>query len=367
VDGDEWRCVQELLESCDLIPGGEKVSSFERHICGYTGAAHCAAVSSGTAALHLALLVLGVQADDEVICQSFTFAATAFPIKYIGATPIFIDSETETWNMEPGLLKEAIEDRMSKGKKPKVIIPIHVYGMPAKIQEIMEIAGDYDIPIIEDAAEAFGSSYNGQKMGTFGDLGVYSFNGNKIITTSGGGALISSNNNYIKRAKYLAAQARSEARHYEHHTIGYNYQMSNVSAAIGIGQIKRLEEKIVARKRNFEFYRENLENIGGIEFLNEPGNTYSNQWLTTLLINPALTSGIDAEMIRLALENENIEARSLWKPMHRQEVFKGAPFYGNGNADKLFNEGLSLPSGSNLGLKDLKKVVKKIKNVLKVT
>jgi dTDP-4-amino-4,6-dideoxygalactose transaminase len=307
------------------------------------------ALSSGTAAIHLALIMLGVKPGDEVIASSFTFSATVNPIAYQGALPILIDSEADTWNMSPELLETAIKDRISKGKKPKAIIIVHLYGMPAKMDAIMELANRYEIPLIEDAAEALGSKYKNQSLGTFGILGVLSFNGNKIITTSGGGALISNDEKLIAKSRFLATQARDSAPHYQHSEIGYNYRMSNIVAGIGRGQLEVLDEHIALRRRNFTFYKEQFSEFEGISFHQEPDENYfSNYWLTCITVDPAKMKGISREDIRLALDAENIESRPLWKPMHLQPVFSHCPFYGNGISEKLFQTGLCLPSGSNL-------------------
>jgi dTDP-4-amino-4,6-dideoxygalactose transaminase len=304
-----------------------------------------------------------VKAGDEVICQSMTFSASANPICYTGATPVFIDSETDTWNMSPAFLEEAIKDRIQKGKKPKAIIAVHLYGMPAKMDEIIHIGKRYGIPIIEDAAEALGSSIGGKNCGTFGDLGILSFNGNKIITTSGGGALVSKNQADIQQATFLATQARDPAPHYQHSHIGYNYRMSNICAGIGRGQMEVLPERIEQRRANYFFYERELKGLPGISLLPEPGGYYSNRWLTTILVDPGKSGGITREDIRLSLEKENIESRPLWKPMHLQPVFKAAPYYGNTIAETLFENGLCLPSGSNLRQEDLVRVVKCIFSV----
>lgn len=360
--GNEQKFVNDAFDTNWIAPLGPHVNGFEDDIVAFTGAKHAAALSAGTAAIHLALVMLGVKAGDEVICQSMTFSASANPIAYQGAVPVFVDSERDTWNMDPEKLREAIKERFAAGKKPKAIIPVHLYGMPAKMDEIMQIAKDYDIPVIEDAAEALGSTLDGQAMGTFGDLGILSFNGNKIITTSGGGALISDNEEYIKKARFLATQARDNAPHYEHTHIGYNYRMSNVCAGIGRGQMEVLTDRVEQRRKNFEFYKEQLADLKGISFLEEPAGYYSNRWLSTILVDPA-TSGTDREKIRLHLDTDNIESRPLWKPMHMQPVFKDAPYYGSGVSEELFANGLCIPSGSNLTEEDLNRVVGKIKEL----
>ena len=362
--GKEEVYVKEAFDTNWIAPLGPHVDGFERDLCKFTDTKNAAALSSGTAAIHLALILLGVKADDEVICQSFTFSASANPIAYQGAVPVFIDSETDTWNMCPKQLRLAIEDRILNGKKPKAIIPVHLYGMPAKMEEIMSIAHEYDIPVIEDAAEALGSSINGKPCGSFGQLGILSFNGNKIITTSGGGALISDNEDYIKTARFLATQARDAAPHYQHSHIGYNYRMSNICAGIGRGQMEVLPERVAQRRKNYSFYVKALENIAGISFLPEPEGFFSNRWLTCILVDPALTNNaVSREDIRLALEKENIESRPLWKPMHLQPIFSGSPFYGEGTSERLFEMGLCLPSGSNLTQTDLERTVGAIVNI----
>lgn len=362
--GKEEVYVKEAFDTNWIAPLGPHVDGFEKDLCNFTGVENAAALSSGTAALHLALILLGVKPGDEVICQSFTFSASANPIVYQGAVPIFVDSEKSTWNMCPKHLRFAIEDRISKGKKPRAIIPVHLYGMPANMEEIMRIANEFEIPVIEDAAEAIGSSINDKPCSSFGELAVLSFNGNKIITTSGGGALISDREDYIKQARFLATQARDAAPHYQHSQIGYNYRMSNVCAAIGRGQMEVLRDRIEQRRANYEFYVNALAEIAGISFLPEPPGFFSNRWLSCILVNPEFTNnGFTREDIRLALEKENIESRPLWKPMHLQPVFEGAPFYGDGTSEKLFKNGLCLPSGSNLSQVDLKRIIESISNL----
>lgn len=346
--GGEMKYINEAFDTNWVAPLGPNVNCFERDLASYVGVDHCAALVSGTSAIHLALIILGVKQGDEVICQSFTFSATANPIVYQGATPIFIDSEPETWNMDPNLLEDAIKDRISKGRKPKAILIVHLYGMPAQMDELLSISNKYDIPIIEDAAEALGSNYQGNKCGAFGVMGVLSFNGNKIITTSGGGALVSNNVDYIKKARFLSTQARDNAPHYQHTHIGYNYRMSNVVAGIGRGQLEVIEERVEQRRMNNMFYRGFLKNFEGVSFHTEMENTKSNYWLTSILIDPVKTKGITREDVRLRLEEDNIESRPLWKPMHMQPVFSGAPAYINGFSEEAFRLGLCLPSGSNL-------------------
>lgn len=361
--GKEFEYVKDAFDTNWIAPLGPHVDGFEKDLCNFTQSENAAALSAGTAAIHLALILLDVKAGDEVICQSFTFSASANPIVYQGATPIFVDSEEETWNMCPIQLRKAIEDRISKGKKPKAIIPVHLYGMPAKMNEISAIANEFGIPIIEDAAEGLGSKINEKACGTFGNLGVLSFNGNKIITTSGGGALISNNEEFIKKARFLATQARDSAPHYQHSHIGYNYRMSNVCAAIGRGQMTVLQDRINQRRLNFELYEKHLEGISGITFLKEPAGYYSNRWLSTILVDPLQTNGITREDIRLALEKENIESRPLWKPMHMQPIFEQYPYYGTNVSEKLFDQGLCLPSGSNLSASEHQLVINIIKEV----
>ncbi len=349
--------VKEAFDTNWIAPLGPHVDGFENDLVAFTGTNAAAALSSGTAALHLALILLDVKAGDEVLCQSFTFSASANPIVYQGAIPVFIDSERDTWNMSPEHLRRAIIDRMAKGKKPKAIIPVHLYGMPADMEAIMAISKEFDIPVIEDAAEALGSIYQNKACGTFGHLGVLSFNGNKIITTSGGGALISANDEYINKARFYATQSRDAAPHYQHSHIGYNYRMSNVCAAIGRGQMEVLIERVAQRRGNYDFYTKALNNIKGISFLKEPAESFSNRWLSTILVDDSLTQkGVGRETLRLAMEKENIECRPLWKPMHLQPVFAIYPFYGDGTAEKLFNQGLCLPSGSNLSSEEITRV-----------
>lgn len=360
--GKEEVYVAEAFKTNWIAPLGPHVDGFEQDLAKYTGVQHVAALSSGTAALHLALILAGVESGDEVICQSMTFSASANPIAYQGATPVFVDSETATWNMDSGLLEEAIKDRQSKGKKPKAIIPVHLYGVPAQMDAIMEVAARYDIMVIEDAAEALGSTYKGTACGALGNFGILSFNGNKIITTSGGGALVGNDAAAIQKSRYLATQARDPAPHYQHSHIGYNYRMSNVCAGIGRGQMEVLNERVSQRRAVFNYYVKELSQLPGLQFLPEPAHCFSNRWLSTILVNPAESGGVTRETIRLALESENIEARPLWKPMHRQPVFEQAPAYVNGVSERLFEDGLCLPSGSNLSTAQLERVVEKIRS-----
>lgn len=362
----EEKYVSKTFASNWIAPLGPNVDGLESDLCEYTGCRHAAVLTSGTAALHLALILSNVQAEDLVICQSFTFSASTNPIVYLGGTPVFVDSEKDTWNMCPEQLERAIQACINgkiqvKGKnipakKPKAIIPVHLYGMPAKMDEILAVAKKYDIPVIEDAAESLGSTYKGKQTGSFGDMSILSFNGNKIITTSGGGALLSDNSERIEKARFLATQARDQAPHYQHSYIGYNYRMSNILAAIGRGQMEVLNERVKKRRENNLMYRKMLENIEGITFLNEATGHFSNYWLTTILIDPKKTEGITRENIRMTFEKENIETRPLWKPMHMQPVFSESPFIGNGICEKLFDEGLCLPSGSNLNNADFERI-----------
>ncbi|MCA6368027.1 MAG: aminotransferase class I/II-fold pyridoxal phosphate-dependent enzyme [Cytophagales bacterium] len=355
--GEELAYIHQAFDTNWVSPAGPHIDTFEKELGAYNGIEYCAALSSGTAAIHLALVILGVKPGDEVICSSFTFSGSCNPIVYVGATPVFVDSELDTWNMDPVLLEEAILDRIKEGKKPKAIVLVHLYGMPAKLNELMAVSRKYEIPVIEDAAEVLGSTFFGQKAGTFGDFGVYSFNGNKIITTSGGGALVSKNEDWIKKARFLATQARDAAPHYQHSEIGYNYRLSNISAGIGLGQLKVIDDRVRQRRANFEFYRGALGHLPGISFQPEMSGSFSNRWLTTILIDPSKTGGITREDIRIALEKENIESRPLWKPMHLQPVFQQFPSYGGGVSERLFERGLCLPSGSALSQEELKRVI----------
>jgi|SRR5665648_169919 len=351
--GTELKYVIEAFDTNWVAPLGNNVDEFEKALARYTGSKYVSALSAGTAAIHLALVLLNVKHGDEVIVSSFTFSASVNPIAYQGATPILVDSEPDTWNICPKLLEKCILNRLSKGVKPKAIIVVHLYGMPAKMDEIMNISEKYEIPVIEDAAEALGSNYNGKSLGTFGIMGILSFNGNKIITTSGGGALISDQKELIDRSRYLATQARDDAPHYQHSTIGYNYRISNIVAGIGRGQMEVLDLRISQRRTNFFFYKELLKGIKGISFQEEPdGRFFSNRWLTVITVNPLLTGGITREHIRKVLDAENIESRPLWKPMHLQPVFADCPFYGEKISQYLFENGLCLPSGSNLQSSD---------------
>lgn len=359
--GTEQKYVQEAFDSNWVAPLGPNVNGFEQDLESFLGnSVSVAALSAGTAAIHLGLILLDVKAGDEVICQSMTFSASANPILYQGAKPVFVDSEKETWNMCPKALEEAIKERFAYGKKPKAIIAVHLYGMPYKSEEIKEVARRYQIPVLEDAAEALGSTYHGQNCGTLGDIAILSFNGNKIITTSGGGALVTHDPEVKEKAVFYATQARDAAPHYQHSHVGYNYRMSNIVAGIGRGQMEVLKDRVEARRKNFDFYVKELGSLPGFEFVREPAGMYSNRWLSTVLIDEE-KAGVSSTEIREALEKENIETRPLWKPMHMQPIFEEYPYFGEKVAEELFNKGLCLPSGSNLTEGDLNRVVEGIK------
>ena len=357
--GAELKYIHKAFDENFIAPLGTNIDAFENELQNFLGEkVNVTALSSGTAALHLALVMLGVKMGDEVICQSMTFSASANPIVYQGATPIFIDSERETWNICPKALEIAIKDRLSKGKKPKAIIVVYLYGMPAKMDEIMKIANEYEIPIIEDSAEALGSVYKGKKCGTFGEMSILSFNGNKIITTSGGGALVCRKQVQKERAVFLSTQARDEAPYYQHSEIGYNYRMSNVSAGIGCGQMEVLEERIIQRRFNHNFYRNLFESMEGISIFSEPNDDfYSNHWLTAIVIDEERI-GFDRDKLQLKFLENNIETRPLWKPMHLQPIFTDAPYYGEDVSERLFQKGLCLPSGSNMTDNDRERIAK---------
>ena len=361
----EQTYVKEAFLTNWIAPIGPNIDQFEKSISNYIESdVKSCALSSGTAAIHLSLELLNVKKDDFVLVQSFTFCGTTNPVSYIGANIIFVDSEKTTWNMCPISLEKAIKDNLDK--PIKAIIPVHLYGMPYQVDEIKKISIKYSIPVIEDSAEALGSSYKSIKCGAFGDISVLSFNGNKIITTSGGGALVSKNTEYVNKAKFLSTQARDSAVHYQHSEIGYNYRMSNVLAGIGIGQMEVLDKRVHQRRRNNHRYRQFFEDIPGITFQTEPSNDFfSNYWLTAIIIEPELTGGITREDVRIAFENENIESRPLWKPMHLQPVYKGTQFYGEGVCEKLFKNGLCLPSGSNLTNHEFERIFKVLKKIFK--
>ncbi len=360
---EEFKNVQEAFATNWISPAGPFITLFEEKLAAYCGTKAAAVVQSGTAAIHLALRILNIQQDDVVLCQSFTFVGSSNPILYQKASPVFIDSEKETWNICPLALEEAILACREKGQQPKAIIVVHLYGMPAKMPEIMALSHKYNIPVIEDAAEALGSTINGKACGSFGDFGILSFNGNKIITTSGGGALVSNNDKALAQARFLATQAKDNAPHYQHSEMGYNYRMSNISAAIGVGQLTVLAERVAARRANYRFYQTLLGEVKGVHFLPEPKEYFSNRWLSCLLIDPSLTGGITREDVRLAMEKENIECRPLWKPMHLQPLFQDAPYFGNHYSEELFDLGLCLPSGSNLTDDQQQRITNQLKNV----
>ena len=373
--GLEQEFIQEAFDTNWVVPLGPNVNAFEKALRDFliengklkveNEGKQVVALSAGTAALHLGLILLGVGEGDEVICQSFTFSASANPIAYLGATPVFVDSEVDTWNMDPVLLEEAIKDRVEKiGRLPKAIIPVHLYGMPGKLDAILEVANRYKIPVLEDSAEALGSEYKGRKCGTFGEYAALSFNGNKIITTSGGGALVCPNEERAKRALFYATQAREQAPHYQHEKIGYNYRMSNICAGIGRGQMFVLDEHIARRRVIHDLYVKLLAGVKGMKVMCQPegGDFNSNYWLTCITVDPE-EAGFTRENVRLALDEDNIESRPLWKPMHLQPVFKDAPFYGNGTSERLFEIGLCLPSGPTLTDEDIERVTKVIYNL----
>jgi dTDP-4-amino-4,6-dideoxygalactose transaminase len=356
--GTEQDYIQEAFNGNWIAPLGPNVSGFEADIETYLGNnSYVAALSSGTAAIHLGLILLGVKRDDEVLCQSFTFSASANPIVYLGAIPVFVDSEPDSWNLCPNALEHAIKSRIAAGKKPKAIIAVHLYGMPYKVREITQLSIKYNIPVLEDSAEALGSSYNGRPCGTFGDIGVLSFNGNKIITTSAGGALIANSKSLRDKAVYLSTQARDDAPHYQHSEIGYNYRMSNICAGIGRGQMIVLEKHVALRRAVNTFYKDIFRNVNGVSVSAEFDSTcHSNFWLTTIIIEGNNGGGKDAEGLRVALLNDNIESRPLWKPMHLQPAFKDCLYYGGSVSEDLFKKGLCLPSGSNLTDDDKKRI-----------
>ncbi|WP_279089982.1 DegT/DnrJ/EryC1/StrS family aminotransferase [Butyricimonas virosa] len=373
--GREQEFIQEAFDTNWVVPLGPNVNAFEKALRDFliengklkveNEGKQVVALSAGTAALHLGLILLGVGEGDEVICQSFTFSASANPIAYLGATPVFVDSEVDTWNMDPVLLEEAIKDRVEKiGRLPKAIIPVHLYGMPGKLDEILEVANRYKIPVLEDSAEALGSEYKGRKCGTFGEYAALSFNGNKIITTSGGGALVCPNEERAKRALFYATQARERAPHYQHEKIGYNYRMSNICAGIGRGQMFVLDEHIARRREIHDLYVKLLAGVKGVKVMCQPegGDFNSNYWLTCITVDPE-EAGFTREDVRLALDADNIESRPLWKPMHLQPVFKDAPFYGNGTSERLFEIGLCLPSGPTLTDEDIERVTKVVRQL----
>lgn len=366
MSGNEIVYVKDAIDNNQVFPLGDNVLRFEEEIKEYCGSNACSCLSSGTAGIHLGLLLLDVKSGDDVICSTFTFAASAYPILYLNANPVFVDSEYKTWNMDPEMLRIAIQDRIKKtGKKPKVIVLVHLYGMPADIDEIMSVANEYQIPVLEDAAEALGSKYAGRVCGTHGIIGVYSFNGNKIITTSGGGAIVSNDDRYCAKATFYATQSRDQAPHYQHSSIGFNYRMSNISAGIGRGQMLVIDERIKRRREHNKYYRQAIESES-ISFLTEPSEKYySNYWLTTIMINDKTNNGVDREIIRKTLHTKGIETRPLWKPMHLQPIFKSYPYYSSGVAESLFKSGLCLPSGSIMSDDEREYVVKSINSILR--
>jgi len=397
--GEELHFIQDAFTKNWIAPLGENVNGFEKDLATYTGMKYAGVFTSGTASIHLALMLLNVQPGDEVICQSFTFAATANPIRYQKAIPVFIDSEAETSNMDPVLLEMAIKERIKNGKKPKAIIVVHLYGMPAKMDRILQISEEYGIPVIEDAAEALGSHIENQKCGSFGVMSAFSFNGNKIITTSGGGALLGNSEEFMRKARYLATQARENAPHYEHSEVGYNYRMSNILAGIGRGQMRVLEQRVNRRRQIFKRYMDALggtyfnlvktdpslngfaaahfrdrlagfdvteRSKTGLYFIREPEGYRSNRWLTTVVINPRETGGVGPGDVMNAMHKENIEVRPLWKPMHMQPVFREYPAYRNGFSEWMFRNGLCLPSGSGLTDGDVDRVVDTLLKAIRV-
>lgn len=365
--GAERNFVTEAFDTNWVAPLGPNVTGFEKDLESYQGEnVHVAALSSGTAAIHLALIQAGVGPGDEVICQSFTFCGTTNPVQYLGATPIMVDSEVETWNMCPNALKEAVEDRISKGKKPKAILAVHLYGMPYKIDEIHAFAKAHNIPVIEDSAEALGSTYKGRKCGTFGEYGILSFNGNKIITTSGGGAMVCHSKEVKDKTIFLATQARDNAPHYQHSEVGYNYRLSNICAGIGRGQMQVLDKHIALRQDMNKFYQDLFQDIDGVTVQKEQSDDIvSNHWLSAIIVYPSKTGGISREDLRLALEADNIESRPLWKPMHLQPLCEDFPYYGNKVCETLFEKGLCLPSGSNLTDNDRSRIKNSILKVFR--
>lgn len=364
MSGKEQEFIQEAFDTNWVVPLGPNVNAFEKDLEAFVGEnKKVVALSAGTAAIHLGLVQLGVKPGDEVICQSFTFCASANPVVYQGATPVFVDSEADTWNMSPVLLEGAIKDRIEKtGKKPKAIIPVHLYGMPAKIDEICAVAAKYDIPVLEDAAEAFGSEYKGRKCGTFGRFGALSFNGNKMITTSGGGALITPDEEAKQRTMFFATQAREAFPYYQHEEIGYNYRMSNICAGIGRGQMTVLDEHIAHHRHVHALYEEAFRNVEGITLMSNPDERFNaNYWLCTILIDKNVT-GYDYEELRQALDAKGIETRPLWKPMHLQPVYKNNPCYVDGTSERLFGMGLCLPAGPYVTDDDVRYIVDEILN-----
>jgi dTDP-4-amino-4,6-dideoxygalactose transaminase len=362
MSGRENEYIQEAFDGNWVSPLGPHVDGFEREFCELIGSRHAAALSSGTAALHLALILAGVERGDDVMVSSLTFSASVNPIVYLGARPVFIDSDRASWNLDPALLADAVAARASSGRLPKCVVPVHLYGQSVDMAPVLEVCEQHGIPVVEDAAEALGATYKDGVPGTMGRAGIFSFNGNKIITTSGGGMLVSDDEELVARARTLATQARDPAPHYQHSEIGYNYRLSNILAGIGRAQLKVLQERVAARRRNFEYYTDALGDLPGIEFMPEAPWGCHTRWLTTLTID-VRDFGADRDAIRLALEAENIEARPVWKPMHLQPVFAGYDVIGGSVSEDLFARGLCLPSGSNLTEADLERVADVIRSV----
>ncbi len=358
----ELEFVKEAFDTNWIAPVGPHINAFEEEFCQIVGSKYAAAVSSGTAALHLALRLVGVEPGDEVFCSTLTFIASASPIIYLGAKPVFIDSDYLSWNIDPYLLRKALVERAKINKLPKAIVIVHLYGQTADLDPIVELCNEYNIPLIEDAAEALGASYKGKSPGTFGKVGIFSFNGNKMITTSGGGMLVSNDSELIEKARFLATQARDSAAHYQHSEIGYNYRLSNILAGIGRGQLRVLSERVAARRDNFHIYQQGLADLPGIELMPEADYGTHSRWLTCLTVNPNLAK-IDRETIRLHLASQNIESRPVWKPLHLQPVFRESEVIGGEVAEDLFHRGLCLPSGSNLSVTDLKRIIVEIENI----
>lgn len=369
MSGNEQKYIKEAFETNWIAPLGPNVDAFEKDIAAYTGVNEAAAVSSGTAAIHLALSLLGVEKGDTVFCSTLTFVASANPILYLGAEPVFIDSEPETWNMSPEALEKAFRDAVLNGKLPKAVMVVNLYGQCAKMDELTKLCNQYEVPMIEDAAESLGSSYKGKPSGSFGRFGIFSFNGNKIITTSGGGMLVSNDTNAIHNARFLATQARDPAPHYQHSKIGYNYRMSNILAGIGRAQLEVLEERVEARRAIFERYQQELSTLPGIQFMPELNGTYSNRWLTAMTIDEK-EAGVSVSELIEGLATENIEARPVWKPLHLQPLFKGNKYYehyeSESVSEQLFSNGICLPSGSNMEELDQTRVINCIKNIIDV-
>ncbi|SES91687.1 DegT/DnrJ/EryC1/StrS family aminotransferase [Hymenobacter actinosclerus] len=359
----EINYLHKAIEDNWVAPVGPNLDGFEQDVCAFTGVKHALALNSGTAAIHLGLRLLGVGPGDEVLCPSFTFVATANPISYLGATPVFIDSEAETWNMCPERLREALEDMRRRNRRPRALIVVHLYGMPARLREILALAEEFEVPVLEDAAEALGATYEGRPLGSFGAVGVFSFNGNKILTTSGGGMLTTNNADWAAKARAWATQARDEAPYYQHSELGYNYRLSNLLAGIGRGQMGLLDDRVKKRREIYAWYQAKLQDLPGLGFgPTEPAEGRSNRWLTCLLLDPTETT-IMPEQLRLHLESHNIESRPLWKPLHLQPLFAGLPMYGGAVCTDLFTRGLCLPSGSALTETDLYRVARAIREL----